>query len=67
MFIPRDLELQKIVTTAVYGTTLVAVEGTYDDVNRLASELAGQHADWAFVNVNVRPITPKAPRHWATR
>ena len=55
VFIPRDLELQKIVTTAVYGTTLVAVEGTYDDVNRLASELAGQHADWAFVNVNVRP------------
>ena len=55
VFIPRDLELQKIVTTAIYGTTLVAVEGTYDDVNRLASELAGQHADWAFVNVNVRP------------
>jgi threonine synthase len=55
VFIPHDLELQKIVTTAVYGTTLVAVEGTYDDVNRLASELAGQHADWAFVNVNVRP------------
>ena len=55
VFIPRDLELQKIVTTAVYGTTLVAVEGTYDDVNRQASELAGQHADWAFVNVNVRP------------
>jgi threonine synthase len=55
VFIPRDLEQQKIVTTAVYGTTLVAVEGTYDDVNRLASELAGDHADWAFVNVNVRP------------
>jgi threonine synthase len=55
VFIPRDLEQQKIVTTAVYGTTLVAVEGTYDDVNRLASELAGEHADWAFVNVNVRP------------
>jgi threonine synthase len=55
VFIPHDLEQQKIVTTAVYGTTLVAVEGTYDDVNRLASELAGQHDDWAFVNVNVRP------------
>jgi threonine synthase len=41
--------------TAVYGGTLVTVDGTYDDVNRLASELAGEHEDWAFVNVNVRP------------
>ncbi len=55
VFIPSDLEQQKVVTSAVYGTTLVAVEGNYDDVNRLASELAGQHEDWAFVNVNVRP------------
>jgi threonine synthase len=55
VFVPQDLEQQKIVTTAVYGTTLVAVEGTYDDANRLASELAGDHEDWAFVNVNVRP------------
>jgi len=55
VFVPRDLEQQKIVTSAVYDTTLVAVEGTYDDVNRLASELAGEHEDWAFVNVNVRP------------
>jgi threonine synthase len=55
VFIPSNLEQQKIITTAVYGTTLVAVDGTYDDVNRLASELAGQYEDWAFVNVNVRP------------
>ncbi|NED98918.1 threonine synthase [Phytoactinopolyspora halotolerans] len=55
VFIPSNLEQQKVVTSAVYGTTLVAVEGNYDDVNRLASELAGQHEDWAFVNVNVRP------------
>ena len=55
VLIPADLEQQKIVTTAVYGGTLVAVEGTYDDVNRVASELAGEHEDWAFVNVNVRP------------
>ena len=55
MFVPADLEQEKIVTTAVYGGTLVAVEGNYDDVNRLASELAGEHEDWAFVNVNVRP------------
>jgi threonine synthase len=53
--VPANLEQQKIVTTAVYGGTLVAVEGTYDDVNRVASELAGEHDDWAFVNVNVRP------------
>jgi threonine synthase len=55
VLIPADLEQQKIVTTAVYGGVLVAVEGTYDDVNRVASELAGEHEDWAFVNVNVRP------------
>jgi threonine synthase len=55
VLVPADLEQQKIVATAVYGGTLVAVEGTYDDVNRVASELAGDHEDWAFVNVNVRP------------
>jgi threonine synthase len=55
VLVPADLEQQKIVTTAVYGGTLVAVEGTYDDVNRVAAELAGEHEDWAFVNVNVRP------------
>ena len=55
VLVPADLEQQKIITTAVYGGTLVAVDGTYDDVNRLASELAGEHDDWAFVNVNVRP------------
>ncbi|MDQ1602187.1 MAG: threonine synthase [Actinomycetota bacterium] len=56
VLVPADLEQQKIVTTAVYGGTLVAVEGNYDDVNRVASELAGDHEDWAFVNVNVRPF-----------
>lgn len=55
VFVPGDLEQPKIVTSAIYAPTLVAVEGTYDDVNRLASELAGEHEDWAFVNVNVRP------------
>jgi threonine synthase len=56
VLVPADLELQKIITTAVYGGTFVTVDGTYDDVNRLASELAGEHEDWAFVNVNVRPF-----------
>ena len=55
VLVPADLEPQKIITTAVYGGTLVTGDGTYDDVNRLASELAGEHEDWAFVNVNVRP------------
>src|SRR6266702_1459466 len=55
VLIPADLEPQKIVATAVYGGTMVPIDGTYDDVNRLASELADDRADWAFVNVNVRP------------
>jgi threonine synthase len=55
VMVPANLEKQKILTTAVYGGTFVTVDGTYDDVNRLASELAGEHEDWAFVNVNVRP------------
>jgi threonine synthase len=52
--IPADLEPGKVVTTAVFGGRLIAVNGTYDDVNRLCAELAGEHPSWAFVNVNVR-------------
>ena len=55
VLIPSDLEPQKIIATAVYGGTLVAVDGSYDDVNRLACELADDREGWAFVNVNVRP------------
>src|SRR5688572_2856804 len=54
VFIPSDLEQGKVVQSAVYGQTLVAVDGSYDDVNRLCSEIA-EAEDWAFVNVNVRP------------
>ena len=54
VFIPADLEEQKVLATGVYGTHLVAVRGTYDDVNRLCTELSAER-DWAFVNVNVRP------------
>ena len=54
VFIPSDLERGKIVGSAIYGATLVAVDGSYDDVNRLCSELAGKYP-WAFVNVNMRP------------
>jgi threonine synthase len=58
VFIPSDLEQGKIVTTAVYGGDLVAIEGSYDDVNRLCSELVetDEFEDTAFVNVNVRPF-----------
>jgi threonine synthase len=55
VFIPHDLEQGKVVTTAIYGGHLIAVEGNYDDVNRLCAELASEHPTWAFVNVNVRP------------
>jgi threonine synthase len=54
VFVPADLEEQKILATGVYGTNLVAVNGNYDDVNRLCTELSGER-DWAFVNVNMRP------------
>jgi threonine synthase len=54
VFVPADLEEQKILATGVYGTRLVAVNGSYDDVNRLCTELSSEHP-WAFVNVNLRP------------
>jgi threonine synthase len=54
VFVPHDLEEQKILATGVYGTNLVSVRGNYDDVNRLCTELSGEH-DWAFVNINMRP------------
>ena len=55
VFVPRNLEQPKILASAVYDTTLIAIEGTYDDVNKLASEIAAEEEGWAFVNVNVRP------------
>jgi threonine synthase len=54
VFIPHDLEEQKVLATGVYGTNLVAVRGNYDDVNRLCTELSAEH-EWAFVNINMRP------------
>jgi threonine synthase len=54
VFVPHDLEEQKLLATAVYGASLVAVRGNYDDVNRLCTELSGARG-WAFVNVNLRP------------
>jgi threonine synthase len=54
VFVPADLEEQKVLATGVYGTRLVAVKGNYDDVNRLCTELSAER-EWAFVNINLRP------------
>jgi len=55
VFIPANLESQKIYGSLVFSPTVVAVEGTYDDVNRLCSEIANE-LPWAFVNINIRPF-----------
>ncbi len=54
VFVPANLEEQKLLATGVYGTNLVGVRGNYDDVNRLCTQLA-ESRPWAFVNVNLRP------------
>lgn len=56
VFIPSNLEQPKQVNSAIFTDKLVAVNGNYDDVNKLASEIAGEEEGWAFVNVNVRPF-----------
>ncbi len=53
--IPSDLEKSKIAMTAIFGGTVLGVEGNYDDVNRLCVELVAEHPGWAFANVNLRP------------
>ena len=54
VFIPHDLEKGKVIGSAIYGPRVVAIQGNYDDVNRLCSEIADKYG-WAFVNVNIRP------------
>jgi threonine synthase len=54
VFIPSNLEPAKIVASAVFGGDVVAVEGNYDDVNRLCAELTSEQPDWAFANINIR-------------
>lgn len=54
VFIPFDLEQTKVLGTLVYGAKVVSIQGTYDEVNRLSSEIAGKYG-WAFVNINIRP------------
>lgn len=55
IFIPYDLEQGKILGTLVYGTNLIGIKGSYDEVNRLCSEIAENYG-WAFVNINIRPF-----------
>jgi threonine synthase len=54
VLIPADLEEQKILATGIYGTKVVAIDGDYDEVNRLCTEISAER-DWAFVNINLRP------------
>src|SRR6184192_3979271 len=54
VFIPADLEQGKIINSLVYGASVIAIKGHYDEVNRLCAEIAGKFG-WAFVNVNMRP------------
>lgn len=54
IFIPHDLEQGKVLGTLVFGTHLIGIKGTYDEVNRLCSEVAAKYK-WAFVNINIRP------------
>lgn len=55
IFIPASLEASKIIASLVYEPNLIAVDGNYDDVNRLCSEIANKYR-WAFVNINIRPF-----------
>ncbi len=55
VFIPSDLEVGKVLGASIYHPTMIAIDGSYDDVNRLCSELADSYP-WAFVNINVRPF-----------
>ena len=55
VFVPGDLEPEKILSAGAYGARIVGVRGNYDDVNRLCTEVSGERENWAFVNVNVRP------------
>ncbi len=55
IFVPRGIEKGKIIQALVHGANVIEVEGTYDDANRLATEVAEENPDWGFVNINLRP------------
>jgi threonine synthase len=64
ILVPRSLEPAKIIATQVYGARVIAIEGTYDDVNRLCAEAADRHG-WGFVNVNLRPYYSEGSKTYA--
>jgi threonine synthase len=64
ILVPRNLEAAKIVATQVYGARVIAIDGTYDDVNRLCAEAADRYR-WAFVNVNLRPYYAEGSKTYA--
>jgi threonine synthase len=64
ILIPHDLEAAKVLGTSIYGARVVGVRGTYDDVNRLCSEIAGKYG-WGFVNVNLRPFYAEGSKSYA--
>ena len=64
IFIPYDLEESKIINSLIYGTNLIGINGAYDDVNRLCSEIAGKY-NWAFVNINMRPYYSEGSKSYA--
>lgn len=64
IFIPNDLEQSKIVGTSVYGTKLIEINGNYDDVNRLCSEIGDKYG-WGFVNINLRPYYAEGSKSFA--
>jgi len=64
IFIPSNLEHSKIIATSIYGTKLIEINGTYDDVNRLCSEIAGKFG-WGFVNINLRPYYAEGSKSFA--
>jgi threonine synthase len=64
ILIPHDLEATKVLATQIYGARVVAIRGTYDDVNRLCSEISGSRG-WGFVNVNLRPFYSEGSKSYA--
>lgn len=64
VFIPADLEKGKILSSLIYGAKIIAIHGTYDQVNRLCSEIANKYP-WAIVNVNIRPFYAEGSKSMA--
>jgi threonine synthase len=64
VFIPHDLEASKVLGTQVYGAEVIGIRGTYDEVNRLCSEIGGKYG-WGFVNINLRPFYSEGSKSYA--